>query len=88
MFVRLLIFYIYKFSYKFDTVFHKFLETGTSDLLGLDQVLKCLGYNTPFHFPFYMGEHFSLGETRQNFGALRAPHKMFPSIKKSCICPC
>ena len=33
--------YIYRFSYKFDTVLHQFLETGTSDrtLMGLDQLL-------------------------------------------------
>ena len=38
---------IYEFSDNFDTVFHQFLETGTSDrtLMGLDQLLKCLGFS-------------------------------------------
>ena len=47
---------MYKFSYKFDTVLYKFLETGTLDrtLMGLDQLLKCSGFSlyTPFHFSF------------------------------------
>ena len=34
--------YIYKFSYKFDTVLYQFHETGTSDktFMGLDYELK------------------------------------------------
>ena len=47
--------YIYRFSYKFDTVLYQFLETGTSDktLMGLDQLLKYLGFSPrpPFIFP-------------------------------------
>ena len=42
-----------RFSYKFDTAFYQFLETGTSDrtLMGLYQLLKCLGFSLhPFHF--------------------------------------
>ena len=39
--------YIYKFSYKFDTVLYQFLETGTSDetLMGLNQLLKYIGFS-------------------------------------------
>ena len=34
-------------TFKFDTVLYQFLETGTSDrtLMGLDQLLKCLGFS-------------------------------------------
>jgi len=40
-------FYICIIFFKFDTVLHQFLETGTSDrtLMGLDQLLKCLGFS-------------------------------------------
>ena len=39
--------YIYKFSYKFDTVLYQFLETGTSDgtLMGLNKPLKYIGFS-------------------------------------------
>ena len=49
-------FYIYRFSYKFDTVLYQFLETGTWDrtLMGLHQLLKCLGFSLyPFSFFLY-----------------------------------
>ena len=41
--------------YKINTVLYQFLETGTSDrtFMGLDQLLKCLGFILyPFHFFF------------------------------------
>ena len=40
-------FYLYKYSYKFDTVLYQFLETGNSDgtLKGLNQLLKYMGFS-------------------------------------------
>ena len=49
-------FYIFRLSYKFHTVLYQFLETGTSDrtLMGLDQLLKCLGFlYSPFKGLFW-----------------------------------
>ena len=46
----------FRFSYKFDTVLYQFLETGTLDrtLMGLDQLLKCLGFGLyPLSFFLY-----------------------------------
>ena len=47
---------MYKFWYNFDTVLYKCLQKGTSDrtLIGLDQLLKFLGFSlyTLSFFPY------------------------------------
>ena len=47
--------YIYWYCNNFDTVLYQFFETGTSDrtLIGLDQLLKFLGFSL-YHLSFFL----------------------------------
>ena len=59
---RFLKFYIFDFFYKFDTVLYQFLETSDITLMGLNQLLRYLGFTLYpllfFHYIPFKFKHF------------------------------